>query len=94
MLRATIRFSLNGDKCSAARNQVVAPLKSAGFRNVDTGTWEIFSRQSQTITTAISDALQRIEACGLLDHCWIHIEKLSVRQKASLRGGVKLLDEG
>jgi hypothetical protein len=58
---------------------------------VDTGTWETFSVNSAGITVAITQALGVIEKSGILDHYWLHVEKLSTRQKASLLRGAKLL---
>jgi hypothetical protein len=89
--RATIRFSLNDDTNSKTRGRVVACLKPAGFRNVDTGTWEAFSRDSGGVTSALSAALAVIERSGLLDHYWVHVEKLSTRQQTSLLRGARLV---
>jgi hypothetical protein len=91
MWRATIRFSLDGDVNSKVRGRVVACLKPAGFRNVDTGTWEMFSRDSKNITSALAAAIAVIETSGLLDHYWLHVEKLSTRQQTSLLRGARLL---
>ena len=91
MWRATIRFSLNADTNSKVRGRVVTCLKPAGFRNVDTGTWETFSKNSGGLTSALTAALSVIEQSGLLDHYWLHVERLSVRQQTSLLRGAKLL---
>jgi hypothetical protein len=91
MWRATIRFSLDKDHQSKIRNTIEPILKQAGFGNVKTGTWEVFSRDSKNLAQATAETLAKIESSGKMDHFWVHIEKLSERQKTRLLKAAKLL---
>ena len=84
MWRATIRFSLDKDTQSQTRNVMANLLKKAAFKNVKTGTWEAYSLDSGSLSDAIGQSLSAAEKSGKLDHYWVHIEKLSLRQQTRL----------
>lgn len=84
LYRITMRFSLDRDSGSKIRNTIVPKLKKVGFENIKTGTWEVYSENSQGICDAVAEALKIAEQSGKLDHYWLHVEKLSLRQATKI----------
>ncbi len=92
MYRITLRFSLDGDTGSKIRNKIAPKLKNAGFKNVKTGTWEVYSTDSAGVHSGLSDVFRIVAKSKKLDHFWFHAEKFSRRQYTVLLKAAKRIN--
>jgi hypothetical protein len=77
MARAIVRFSLNGDYGSKARNQAVALLADAGFERVGTGSHEAYGAPQDVLVDVLQELLALLHdppGRGQLDHLWVYLE--------------------
>jgi len=78
-MRAIIRFSVDGEKNSALRNQLVGQLEAAGFtRFGNTATWENNHISAQGLGNAVRDFWTNAathNGPGRIDHYWMYCDR-------------------
>lgn len=81
--RVIVRFSLNSDTRSAARNSVGALLRSHGINRTATGTWESAAMPEMRAAQCLAGILgQLANPAGIgganpqvhLDHLWVYVD--------------------
>lgn len=80
MARAMVRFSLDNDYGSAARNQIVPILRAVGFRPSGTGSWDAVDQPLDDLVDALHEALDIMRdppAPAALDHLWVYVDEPS-----------------